>query len=90
MPTQRARVTITESDDVARMLDEAGERWPADRAHRARLLMRLAERGAEAIRDDEAARRRDWPARVRELAGAAGPDAYPPGYLRGLRDDWPA
>jgi len=54
VPTDRARVTITESDDVVRMLDEAGERWPADRAHRARLLKRLAERGAEAIRADQA------------------------------------
>jgi len=26
MPTTRARVTITESDDVTRMLDEAAER----------------------------------------------------------------
>jgi hypothetical protein len=38
VPTSRARLTITETDDVARMLDEAAERWPEDRVHRARLL----------------------------------------------------
>ncbi len=89
MPTERARVTITESDEVARMLDEAAERWPADRAHRARLLTRLAERGAEAIRADQEREQRAWRARITALAGVAGPDAYPPGYLHDLREDWP-
>jgi len=89
MPTDRPRVTITESDDVVRMLDEAAEHWPADRAHRARLLKRLAERGAEAIRADQEREQRAWTARITALAGVAGPDAYPPGYLHDLREDWP-
>lgn len=89
MPTTRARLTITETDDVARMLDEAAERWPEDRANRARLLKRLAERGAEAARADRKATQTAWAQAVNSAAGAAGPDAYPAGYLKDLRDDWP-
>lgn len=89
MPTTRARLTITETDDVSRMLDEAADRWPEDREHRARLLKRLAERGAEAQRAEDAARREAWAAMVDGVAGAAGPDAYPDGYLDDLRRDWP-
>ena len=71
------------------MLDEAAKRWPEDRAHRARLLTRLAERGAEAARADTEAQQRAWTVIVEEAAGAAGPDAYPERYLDELRGDWP-
>jgi uncharacterized protein (DUF2236 family) len=90
MPTDRARLTITETDDVARMLDEAAEQWPEDREHRARLLKRLAERGLEAARAERAAEQLDWATAVAGAAGAAGAAAYPDGYLADLRDDWPA
>jgi hypothetical protein len=90
MPTTRPRLTITESDDVASMLDAAAERWPEDRANRARLLKRLAERGAEAVRAEDAANQSAWAQTVRQAAGAAGPDAYPAGYREDLRGDWPA
>ena len=89
VPTERPRLTITETDDVARMLDDAAERWPDDRDHRARLLKRLAQRGAEAVRDQRAAEREAWAAVVHDAAGAAGPHAYPPDYLGQSRRDWP-
>lgn len=90
MPTARPRMTITETDDVAAMLDEAAQRWPEDRANRPRLLKRLAERGAQAARADRAGERGRWEATVRRAAGTAGPDTYPAGYLEELRGDWRA
>jgi hypothetical protein len=90
VPTTRPRLTITETDDVARMLDIAAERWPRDRANRGRLLKRLAERGAEAASDDLAQRRTAWEQVVAATAGIAPPGTYPPGYLDELRNDWPA
>lgn len=90
MPTDRPRLTITETDDVVRMLDEAAELWPEEREHRTRLLKRLAARGAQAARADRADEQNAWATVVDSAAGAAGPNAYPAEYLEDLRDDWSA
>jgi len=74
---------------MSRTLADAADWWPEDREHRARLLKRLAERGAEAQRAEDVARREAWGATVDRLAWAAGLDAYPVGYLDELRRDWP-
>ena len=85
----RPRLTITETDDIARLLDVAAERWPEGRKRRGPLLKRLAERGAEAARDDLAERQTAWEQVIASTAGIAPPGTYPPGYLDALRDDWP-
>jgi hypothetical protein len=88
MPTTRPRLTITETDDLAATLDAAAARWPEARSRR-ELLLRLVEQGRAALdreRDAEVASRRDA---VRRTSGALT-GAYEPGYLEGLRDDWPA
>jgi len=88
MPTTRARLTITETDDVAAALDAAAERWPEARSRR-ELLLRLVEQGREVIerdRGDAATRRR---AAIHRTSGALT-GAYEPDYLERLRDDWPA
>jgi len=89
MPTSRPRHVITETDEVARALDLAAERWPEARPNRTRLLLRLVEEGGRAVAQDEeqaAARRRE--AITRTSGALTG--LYGPGYLDELRGDWPA
>jgi hypothetical protein len=49
MPTTRPRHLITETDQVAKALDDAARRWPEDRHSRARLLLHLVEEGHRAL-----------------------------------------
>jgi hypothetical protein len=88
MPTTKIRHTITETDEVARALDEAAKRWPEERTARGRLLLRLVEEGYRALReerDQQAVRRREA---VRRTSGSLT-GLYPDKYLDQLRDEWP-
>jgi hypothetical protein len=88
MPTDRPRLTITETDDIAEAIDLAAERWP-DTASRRELLLRLVEQGRSAVereRDEQAARRSEA---IRRTSGALT-GVYESDYLERLRDDWPA
>lgn len=85
MPTSRRRYQVTETDDIARALDEAAKRWPNE--PRSRLIVRAITAGGEALaRDAELERRL---ATLKRLQGSE-PDAYGPGYLENLRSEWPA
>jgi len=89
VPTSRPRHTLTETDEVARALDDAARRWPEERSARGKLLMRLVREGHRAIvgeHDAEARRRREA---VRRTEGALT-GTYPEGHLERLRGDWPA
>ena len=83
MPTTR-RYMITETDDLAAVLDVAATRWPD--LSRPQLLVRLALAAAELLSAEHLGERR-LPA-LEHLA--SGEFAYPPGYLAELRKDWPA
>jgi hypothetical protein len=88
MPTERPRLTITETDDVAEAIDLAAERWPETPSRR-ELLLRLVEQGRSVIereRDEQAERRRDA---IRRTSGALT-GVYEADHLERLRDDWPA
>ena len=89
VPTRRPRHTITETDEVARALDEAAERWPGVHGARARLLLLLIAEGHRSIAEQrrlEAARRREA---IQATSGALT-GTYPDDYLESLRDDWAA
>lgn len=86
MPTARPRYQITETDEVARALDEAERRWPGE--PRSRLIARLVVdngRTVAEVNEEDAARRIRA---IDEYAGAF-PGLYPDGWLEALRDEWP-
>ena len=85
MPTSHRRYQVTETDDVARALDEAAKQWPNE--PRSRLIVRTITTGGEALARAAASETRI--ARMRRLQGSYA-DAYGPDYLTSLRDDWPA
>jgi glutathione S-transferase len=88
MPTTRPRHVITETDEIARALDEAARRWPEDSGNRSRLLARLVREGYQVVirqRERETRARRDAVART----SGALTGAYGEGYLAALRQDWP-
>lgn len=74
---------ITEDDDLAAAIDRFVRRHPG--VTRAGAVKELAKAGARVgTADDESSRR----SRIAEIAGAFS-DAYEPGYLDSLRDEWP-
>jgi hypothetical protein len=89
VPTTRPRLVITETDSVADALDDAVRRWPEHSSSRSRLLLRLVERGHQAILDEAAQRHAARLEAIRRTSGSVS-GAYGPGYLDDLRRDWDA
>ena len=74
---------------MARALDDAARRWPEDSHSRPKLLLHLIEEGHRAVihGDEEGlAGRRE--AVVRSSGALTG--VYGDGYLRQIREEWPA
>ena len=88
MPTTRPRHMVTETAELARALDAAARRWPAERGERAKLLRRLLVEGYRAVlleQEQTAAARQEA---VERTAGALS-GVFGDGYLDRLRDEWP-
>lgn len=87
MPTARPRHQVTETPAVARALDLAATRWPGE--PRSKLLLRLVDVASLALDHQE---QRDAQAHRAAVLASSGKyvDAFGPGYLLELREDWPA
>ena len=88
MPTERPRLTITETDDVAEAIAVAALRWP-EYARGASCCCALSNRGVESS-SAIALRRPSGGGRPSGRRAAPSTGVYEPGYLERLRDDWPA
>jgi hypothetical protein len=86
MPTIRPRHFVTETDELARVLDAAASRWPG--LSRAQLLVRLTLEGHHAAQRAHDERRERRLAALREHSGILT-GAYGPDYLHQLRKEWP-
>ena len=89
MPTQRQRHMVTETDELARALDEAATVWPEIAEHRAQLLLRLVDLGIEHFAADLARKQEEREATLRGLAGSMT-GTWPAGWKKELREEWPA
>lgn len=79
---------VTETDDVARALDDAAVRWPHAKS-RGQLLQLLLEEGHAQVIERNARAREARRAAIAECAGALT-GVYGPAYLEQLREEWPA
>lgn len=89
MPTNRPRHVITETDAVARALDDAAARWPDDSDSRAKLLLHLVEEGHRAVAGQRALDAAAYRDAVAKTSGSLT-GLYDRDYLDKLRADWPA
>jgi hypothetical protein len=80
---------ITESEQVARALDDAAQRWPSDGGNRSKLLLRLVEEGHRVVLDQRAREVDAQRYAVGRTSGALT-GVYGGDYLTTLREDWPA
>ena len=80
---------ITESDALARALDEAALLWPEFANERAELLRRLIDRGIQAVESEFDEKTTKRQKAVLEVAGSMS-GLWPEGYLDQLRSEWPA
>jgi hypothetical protein len=79
---------ITETEEIARALNDAARHWPQDSKRPAKLLLDLVREGHRAIAADAERAVADRQTAI-ERTGGALTGVYPADYLEQLRGDWP-
>jgi hypothetical protein len=80
---------ITESDALAKAIDNAARLWPELADERAELLRRLLDRGIESVEAEHNELLNTRRKVVMEVAGSLS-GVWPENYLEELRAEWPA
>jgi hypothetical protein len=80
---------ITESDALAKAIDDAANLWPDIADERAEILRRLIERGIESVETEVNEKLETRRKAVLEVAGSLS-GIWPENYLEELRSEWPA
>jgi hypothetical protein len=88
MPTARARHTVTETDDVAAILDTASRVWPEAAVSRAELLRRVIQEGGRRAAELQRSAARTRILALREAAERLS-GVYPPQAAAKLKSEWP-
>ena len=83
VPTTRARHTLTETDEIAKALNDAAVVWPELRGDRGALLRKLVAAGHAAVHVDSSVK-----ALISGAAGAAT-GVYPRDSRAELLAEWP-
>ena len=86
MVTALPRIQVTQTPELADALVLAAEEWPE--ASKSERVARLAKAGGESLAAARDARRVDRRRVLEETRGKYS-EAYPSGYLKELRQDWP-
>lgn len=89
MPTTRPRHMITESEQLAHALELAGERWPEIAEDKGKLIKKMLEFSAEALRKEQNSVMAQRLSKVEELAGSLE-DVWPANWREEARAEWPA
>lgn len=79
---------LTETDAIAKYLDEADREWPELNGDRSALLKRLIEEGWSSVVERRGAAIDNRRAAIRAYAGRFS-GIYPPGAAEALKNEWP-
>lgn len=89
MPTARQRHMITETEELARTLEEAAAIWPEYRNKRTELLRHIIDQGSEVVhsRAEKKARKR---LSALESIQSEYSDLWPENWREEMLKEWPA
>ena len=87
MPTTHQRHSITETPDIAVVLDAAARRWPDAAEQRAELIRRILLHDGAALKADFRTKRQRELAAIKRLGGSCT-EVFPPDAVEQQRVDW--